>query len=91
MSNNKKFGVLCVLLAVWVAIFFATLFGERVHPRVMEFMIVICIGWFAYWTVSIIRSKPSVEVSTEVSEPVTQPQPAKKQKANADAKKTPKS
>lgn len=56
--KDKKFLVLCLLGLAWISMFVAMLFGAKIHPRVEALVYVICIGWFAYWTISFIRSKP---------------------------------
>lgn len=62
--KDKKFAVLCGLGLVWLLIFVAMLFGAKVNPRVEQLITVLCLGWFAFWTVSFIRNKPT-QPSTE--------------------------
>ena len=76
--KDNKFRVLCVLGIVWALLFGAMLFGVKVNPRIEMLVSLICVGWFAYWTLSFIRSKP-------------QSKPTEQQDTNAKSTKTPKS
>lgn len=51
--KDKKFRVMLTLLAIWLALFIAGLFKD-VNPRLEIIVLLICIGWFAYWTISTI-------------------------------------
>jgi len=77
--KDKKFAILCILGVIWLLLFIAV--GEGIRPLRNVWYMVSAIGvcWFAYWTVSFIRSKPSTE------------QPTKTTQTNAKSKKTPKS
>jgi len=79
--KDKKFVVLCVLGIVWLFLFVAMLFGAKVHPRVEQLVSILCLGWFAFWTISYIRIKPVQP---------TQPTPTEKAETNANSTETPK-
>jgi hypothetical protein len=68
--------------ATWLAIFVAMLFGVKIHPRVEQLVTFLCVGWFAYWTLSYLFGNKS-ETKTE---PEKESVPA-----NGNTKKTPKS
>jgi hypothetical protein len=53
--KDKKFLVLCILGLVWLVMFIAMLFGAKIHPRVEIMVYVVCVLWFAYWTVSAVK------------------------------------
>lgn len=53
--KDKKFLVLCILGLVWLVMFIAMLFGAKIHPRVEIMVYVICVLWFAYWTISTVK------------------------------------
>lgn len=69
--KDKKFVVFCILGIAWLAIFVATLFGAKIHPRMEVVVAVLCVGWFAYWTLSTlfgtteIKIEPTKESNTE--------------------------
>ena len=52
---------MCVLGIVWVLIFGAMLLGAKIHPRVELLVTFLCVGWFAFWTLSMLfnKEKPS--------------------------------
>lgn len=65
--KDKKFVILCILGVIWAAIFFGIIAGVRfVNPRLEELISFLLLGWFFYWTISIIRNKPS---TTETNAP----------------------
>lgn len=78
--KDKKFAVLCILGVIWLLLFIAV--GEGIRPlRNVWYMVsAIGIGWFAYWTISFIRSKPEQPT-----------QPTETTQSNAKSKKNPKS
>jgi len=69
--KDKKFAILCVLGSIWALIFVSMLFGAKIPPRVEQMVTVICIVWFAYWTISFLRKKPDAELDNIISEKVT--------------------
>lgn len=73
--KDKKFVVMCVLGVTWLCIFVATCFGEKIHPRVEQLVTFLCVGWFAYWTLSTLFGKNTNK-------------PTESETPNANAKKT---
>lgn len=73
--KDKKFVVMCVLGVVWLLIFVATCFGEKIHPRVEQLVTFLCVGWFAYWTLSTLFGKDKTK-------------PTETQNTNANSTKT---
>ncbi len=69
--KDKKFLVLCGLGVVWVIMFIAMLCGAKIHPRVEMMVYAVCVGWFAYWTISsiinIFRKPPAQPTKTETN------------------------
>lgn len=85
--KDKKFAVLCGLGVVWLAMFIGMLCGARINPRLEILVWVICVGWFAYWTISTVR-----EYFRKETPPTETPtQPIATTQSNAKSKKTPKS
>ena len=83
--KDKKFLVLCGLGVVWLAMFIGMLSGARINPRLEVLVWVICLSWFAYWTISTVRDyfrKPT---------PPPTPEPTPTTPTNAKSKKYPKS
>jgi Ca2+/Na+ antiporter len=83
VMKDKKFLVLCGLGIVWLAMFVAMLCGAKIHPRVEIMVYVLCVCWFAYWTISTVR-----DYFRKETPPATPTQPTQ---TNAKSKKTPKS
>ena len=54
--EDKRFLVFCGLLTFWLLLFFSALCGEKVNPKFEEFMAVVCVGWFVYWTLYLIKT-----------------------------------
>lgn len=54
--RDNKFDILVVLGSLWLAIFIAMVFGVRISPRIEQVVTLVCIIWFAYWTISFFRS-----------------------------------
>lgn len=52
--KDKKFLVLCGLGLAWLLIFVAMLFGAKVNPRIEQLITILCLGWFAFWSISLI-------------------------------------
>jgi len=76
---------MCGLGAIWLIMLIAMITGvAKINPRVEILVWAICIGWFAYWTISYVWSKPST--------PEVQPeQPTEQPKTNVGkTKKSPK-
>ena len=84
--KDKKFLVLCGLGLVWLVMFIAMIFGAKIHPRVEVMVYVLCVCWFAYWTISTVRDYFRKDVP-----PATPTQPTQPTQTNAKPKKTPKS
>lgn len=85
--KDKKFVVMCVLLAVWIALFIGMVTGEfKVHPRVEYLITFLCIGWFAYWTLSSVREYVR-EQKTNVSQTDPTTKPTEKVNQNGRTKK----
>jgi len=85
MNDNKKFKVMCGLGAVWAMMLALMCTGEARFPRPVIYMVsALCVGWFAYWTLTYMWRKPST--------PEVQPeQPTEQPKANVGkTKKSPK-
>lgn len=58
--KDKKFLVLCILAGVWLLVFVGLLAGVRLtNPKVEELISFVVLAWFAYWTFSLVRNKPS--------------------------------
>lgn len=54
--KDKKFIVMCTLFAVWIALFLGMVTGGfRVNPKVEYLITFLCIGWFAFWTLSSLK------------------------------------
>jgi len=83
--KDNKFTVMCILGATWFAIFIATLCGERIHPRVEQMVTFLCVGWFAYWTLTSLFGKEQ-KPETETTEPTKESVPE-----NGNTEKTPES
>ena len=58
--KDNKFRVLCGLGLGWLVIFVAMLLGAKIHPRVEQLVTFLLLGWFAFWTFSVIRSSRKV-------------------------------
>jgi len=72
MNDNNKFKVMCGLGAVWLIMLIAMVTGvAKIHPRVEILVWAICIGWFAYWTISYVWSKPSTPEVVQPEQPKT--------------------
>lgn len=54
--KDKKFTVLCVLGAAWLIVFIGMMFGMKINPKVEQLITFLCVGWFAFWTLSSFRS-----------------------------------
>jgi len=95
--KDKKFLVLCWLGVVWLAIFVLTATHSiKLNPRIEYLVLILLVGWFAYWTFSFIRVKPiETESPTKVNECCSPSgcgcSDKKKEKQNGSSKKTPKS
>jgi hypothetical protein len=71
--KDKKFAVLCGLGLVWLLIFVAMLFGAKVNPRVEQLITILCLGWFAFWSISwILTSSKSTQPPTKTDNAKTQ-------------------
>jgi len=86
--KDKKFLVLCGLGLVWLVMFIAMLCGAKIHPRVEILVYVLCVGWFAYWTLSTVRSYFRKDDAPAAP---TTPEPTKETSTYAKSKKNPKS
>ena len=84
--KDKKFLVLCMLGLVWLAMFVAMLFGAKIHPRVEIMVYVICVLWFAYWTISAVRDYFRKDIPTQPPQ-----EPTETNTHNGNSTKTPKS
>ena len=63
--KDKKFLILCVIGSIWLIIFLGLLAGVRlVNPRVEELITFLGLGWFFYWTISVIREKPTEKTTS---------------------------
>lgn len=70
MTEKNKFNVLCGLAAVWVILLIAIGVGHLAQLRnVWMFISLLCVGWFAYWTVTFIRSGTDADKPSNQSEP----------------------
>lgn len=55
--KDKKFLVMCILLGIWLLLLIGLFTGEgRVNPRVEYLVTFLCVGWFAYWSLSTLRN-----------------------------------
>lgn len=53
--KDKKFLVMVILGVVWLALLIGMFTGEyRVNPRIEYLVTFLCVGWFAYWTLTTI-------------------------------------
>lgn len=67
---------MCVLGGIWLVLLLGISVGERfANPRLEGLVAFVCIGWFAYWSLSSLRSvwpkkdKPTEVKSTDTNEP----------------------
>ena len=54
--KDKKFTILCILGAIWLVMFIAMLCGARINPRIEALVAFLCVGWFAFWTLSTVKA-----------------------------------
>ncbi len=84
--KDKKFLVLCGLGVIWLLTLIATLCGAKINPRLEILIWVICVSWFAYWTISTVR-----DYFRKDAPPTAPTQPTETTQSNAKSKKNPKS
>lgn len=78
---------MCILFVVWITLFLGMITGEfRVNPRVEYLISFICIGWFAYWTISAVRECARKETQN-TSQTETETKPTEKVNQNGRTKK----
>lgn len=66
---------MCILGVVWILLLLGMFTGEcRVNPRIEYLVTFLCIGWFAYWTLSTVRGYLKKDASPV---PPVPPQPTK--------------
>jgi len=55
--KDKKALVMGILGVIWIILLGITLTTERINPRVDALIAFVCIAWFAYWTISMMRNR----------------------------------
>jgi len=84
--KDKKYTVLFILGAIWLVLFVAMIFGARINPRIEQVVAFLCVGWFAYLTISTVKDM----FRKDDTSGSTTKQPTEKTQANGKSKKTPK-
>lgn len=53
--KDNKFAVFCILIMMWISLFIGAMFGMKIHPRFEQLITALCVVWFAYWSLSIVK------------------------------------
>lgn len=86
--KDKKFAVMIVLFVVWIIGLIAAITIGRFPKQIEYFVMAMCVGWFAYWSLSTVRSY--FRKDDAPAAPPT-PEPTKETSTYAKSKKNPKS